>query len=284
MRVDEGMGYALGGFELSGTDEEGVQWKTLDVEDWWAAASTTNQAVQNLLADGGWLPPSQLEPKALRLVGRFFAPDRPAGRRAALRFNNALPSRAPVPLVVSEDGVVCHRLVVVEGVPSLPRPTDVYAAFDVQLVASDPRLLGGDGSSPYQFQGEAFLPVASGGLRLPTVVPFSIGATVVSGSVTVTATGNAQPPVLIRINGPAVSPIIRDEDGGSMPLNISLDAGQWLDVDLDARTIKLNGTVSRRNLLRGRWITPRSGMVLSLDAAVYDPLTSMTVHWTDASF
>ena len=113
--------------------------------------------------------------------------------------------------------------------------------------------------------------------------PFQITASVVNGSVTVTAQGDAPPPVLVRINGPVVQPIIRDELGGQMPLDISLDAGQWLDVDLDARTIKINSTVNRRNLLRGPWITPRPGMVLSLDAAVYNPATSMTVFWTDAS-
>ncbi|ALE91814.1 hypothetical protein AOC05_04915 [Arthrobacter alpinus] len=172
----------------------------------------------------------------------------------------------------------------IDGAPKIPRPTDVYASFDLLLTAPASRLFSGDGSSPYQFSASVFLPFTSGGLQLSVTAPFSIGATVVNGSVTVTAAGDAPPPVLVRVNGPAVQPVIRDGDGDSMLLDISLDAGQWLDVDLDARTIKINSTVNRRNVLRGPWIVPRAGMVLSLDAAVYDPLTSMTVFWTDASY
>ncbi|POH58262.1 hypothetical protein CVS28_12530 [Arthrobacter glacialis] len=199
-------------------------------------------------------------------------------------FNATIPVRDLAPLVLSDFGDVCHRLIRQEGDPDVRLVSDYEFTFSVQLVAPKARKLGGDGSAAYQFSATAFLPSTTGGLQAPFTVPFSIGATVVNGSVTVTATGDAPPPVLVRINGPAVQPIIRDQDGGSMLLDISLDAGQWLDVDLDARTIKINSTVNRRNLLRGPWIVPRSGMVLSLDAAVYDPLTSMTVFWTDASY
>lgn len=487
MRIVGGFGVTLGGFDLQGLDPHGVSWKTNEIEDWLAPPGNTGQVVQNQFADGGWLTPSFMEPKVLRLVGRLYAADRAGARAAVARLSAALPVRGLVPLVVSEDGVVTHRLVRVEGAPKIPRPTDVYASYDLLLTSPDSRLFGGDGSTDFQHSGTAFLPSTSGGLQVlgaevlrtnlatnpsaevdvagysfsagnagvvegarvtasprfgiacaqatwttastggspgiqyqaaaasgvvgdvrsasawvrtnqsknislllrlrsgtanvsnttgPTVsvpantwteikcensvatgsydniflwalpvapgntfavgdtlamdgvqiatgpsvagtyfdgstpstgsrtyawtgapndsastessvgglqAPFQIGATVVNGSVTVTASGDAPPPVLVRINGPVVQPIIRDELGGQMPLDISLSAGQWLDVDLDARTIKINSTVNRRNLLRGPWITPRSGMVLSLDAAVYNPDTSMTVHWTDAN-
>lgn len=284
MRTSDGHGVALGGLDLTGTDEFGVSWKVNALDDWDAPSGDTGKVIQNAFADGGWVAPSYREPKTVRLVGRLYAPDRPAARAAIYRLTAALPITRLASVAVSEDGTLTHRWVKVEGTPNIPRPTDVYASFDVILTAADSRLLSGDGSTPYQYQATAYLPSTAGGLQLGVQAPFSIGATVVNGSVTVTASGDAPPPVLVRINGPAVSPVIRDQDGGSMPLDITLTAGQWLDVDLDAKTIKINSTVNRRNLLRGAWITPRAGMVLSLDAAAYDPLTSMTVFWTDASY
>ena len=284
MRVVDGIGVTMNGLDLNGTDEFGVSWNTSALDDWIGRPGTTGGFIQNQFADGAWVTPAYFEPKSVRLVGRLVAPDRPTARAAVERFNAALPSKVLGVVANHEDGVVTHRWMRIEGDPKLPRPTDVYASFDVVLTSPDSRLFGGDGSALYQFSGTAFLPSTTGGLQAPFTVPFSIGATVVNGSVAVTASGDAPPPVLVRINGPAVQPVIRGDLGGAMPLDISLDAGQWLDVDLDARTIKINSTVNRRNLLRGAWITPRAGMVLSLDAAVYDPLTSMTVFWTDASY
>lgn len=284
MRIVGGMGVTLDGFDLNGTDGFGVSWKVNEVEDWESPPGNTGEIIQNQFSDGGWVTPGYLEPKSVRLVGRLHAPDRPAARAAIDRLKARLPLKALGPVVVSEDGRAEHRWVKVEGAPKIPRPTDVYASFDVVLTSPDSRLLGGDGTEDYQFSATAYLPSAVGGLQLPVTPPFTIGATVIGNSVTVAAEGNAQPPVLVRVNGPAVQPIIRDDTGGQMVLDISLDAGQWLDVDLDARNIKINGQVNRRNVLRGPWITPRPGMTLSLDAAVYDPLTSMTVFWTDASY
>lgn len=284
MRTIEGLGYSLDGLDLNGPDGAGVDWLVFEVEDWDSRPSTTGQVFQKDFAHGGWMTPAWDEKHVMRLTGRMKCPDRPASSEAGRQFNRALPMYGLAALARSMDGVTQHRKVRVYGVPKIVRPTDTYITYDVIIEAPDARKLGGDGSTPYQFSATAFLPSTTGGLQLGVTAPFSIGATVVNGSVTVTARGDAPPPVLVRINGPIVGPVIRDRDGNSMPLDISLDAGQWLDVDLDARTIKLNSTVSRRNVLRGRWITARSGMVLSLDADVYNPLANMTVFWTDASY
>lgn len=489
MRLTEGLGYQINGLDLSGDDGLGAEWLVFTLGGWDNFPPASGEVFDQAFSDGGWITPGYFEPLTLRLSGRFFSIDRPSANAAIRRLNRALPMKTLAPVAVQEDGRVDHRWVRVSGAPVIERPTDRYVTFDLTLIAPDPRLLSGDGSTPYQHQQSAFLPSTTDGLQVrgaevvrtnlatnpsfesgstgmggtaaaaggatvalstdwaasgtrslkitgngsldysgaypwgafgtavmgrmgveagktytvsadyyqstvqaspwpstarsmwfgptgnigdmwakaeaPNVVgvsrisctftipfgttemnaaftlgtrtgsgyydnvlieegvtagtyfdgstaatasrtyawaaaandspstessvgglqvPFQITASVVNGSVTVTAQGDAPPPVLVRINGPAVQPIIRDELGGSMPLDISLDAGQWLDVDLDNRTIKINSSVSRRNLLRGPWITPRAGMVLSLDAAVYDPATSMTVFWTDASY
>lgn len=272
----------LGGFTLSGTDGFGVSWKVNDVENWDAPPSTTGRVEQKAGADGGWVPPAFFEPHPLRLVGRMIAPDRPTLKAAVARFNGCLPLKLLKPFAVTEDGVDQHRWVRVEGAVKIARPTDTYASFDVQFVAPDYRLLGGDGSQAWQFQQTVYLPVTTGGRIWPAKWPYTIAATVIGNSVTLADTGDAQPPVMIRINGPVTRPVIRDDEGSSMLLDLTLTIGQWVDVNLDARTIKLNGTASRRNTLRGKWIVPRSGMTLRYESATYNPTTSMTVFWTHA--
>lgn len=284
MRTVDGLGYSLGGLDLNGTDDAGVDWLVFDVEDWDSRPATTGQVLHKPFSHGGWMTPAEDQKHVMRLTGRLQAGDRVSGSEGARQFNRVLPMYDAAVLARSMDGVTHHRRVRVYGVPKIVRPSNTYATYDVIVEAPDPRKLGGDGSTPYQHSATAFLPSTSGGLQIPLQLPFQIAASVVSGSVTVEAVGDASPPVLVRINGPATQPTIRDEMGGAMPLDITLSAGQWLDVDLDARTIKINSTVNRRNLLRGPWITPRPGMALSLDAAVYNPATSMTVFWTDASY
>lgn len=251
---------------------------------WWDGVGGTGETKQREFADGAWITPDYDEARTIVVEGHIWADDQSTLRDGIEWFKSQVPKSDLGAFVAFEHEHVSHVRVRRDGKPTFPWGGGLAADFSIQLIAPDARKLGGDGSTPYQFQATAYLPSTTGGLQLPITVPFSIGATVVGNSVTVTATGDANPPVLVRINGPAVQPIIRDELGGVMPIDISLSAGQWLDVDLDARTIKINSTVNRRNLLRGPWITPRSGMTLTLDAAVYDPLTSMTVFWTDASY
>lgn len=290
MRLERGIGWSLGGLDLSGIDHNGVDWWVKDVQGWDSPPSSTLGVIQNQFADGGHIGPAFLEPHPMVIVGVASVPEMPMRESRALikaamaEFVSCIPVRFPAPLALADGGELVHRMVIQEGQPDVRLTSDYRFTFSVQVVAPKARKLGGDGSAPYQSSATAYLPSSVGGLQLPVMAPFGIGATVIGNSVTVTARGNARPPVLVRINGPAVQPIIRDDQGGQMVLDISLDAGQWLDVDLDARTIKINSQVSRRNVLRGPWITPRAGMTLSLDAAVYDPLTSMTVFWTDASY
>lgn len=250
---------------------------------WWDGVGGTGKSFQNEFADGAWITPAFDEARTIVVEGHIWADDQPTLRDGIAWVKSQVPKSELGPFVAVEHERVSHVLVRRDGQPEVRWDGGLSASFSIQLTAPDSRILSGDGSTPYQHSATAFLPSTTGGLQPPFMVPFSIGATVIGNSVTVTATGDAPPPVLVRINGPVVQPIIRDDAGGQMPLDISLSAGQWLDVDLDARTIKINSTVNRRNLLRGPWITPRPGMVLSLDAAVYNPATSMTVFWTDAS-
>jgi hypothetical protein len=79
-----------------------------------------------------------------------------------------------------------------------------------------------------------------GGVTLPTVLPGRL----VGGSITITNTGDAAAPLLLRLDGPVPEPWIRVQrpDGVTQSVRFDLDlaAGQWLTVDSVSRQALLN--------------------------------------------
>lgn len=117
-------------------------------------------------------------------------------------------------------------------------------------------------------------------------VPFAIPATVTNNVVAIGSSGTAPPRVTVTIaavNEPLVNPQIMDDAGNRMTFALTLSPGQFLVIDLDKKTILLNGTASRRTALRGSWITARPGMTLTFNAEGFAPTNqaTATVAWTD---
>lgn len=62
--------------------------------------------------------------------------------------------------------------------------------------------------------------------------------------------GNRETPVVLTITGPVLNPqIVSDTAGKTMLFNIDLLVGETLVIDSYYRTVKLNGTTNRRNVL-----------------------------------
>lgn len=272
----------LNGFTLQGSDSFGAVWSTSVFDGWWDSPGSTGSTAQNAWADGGWIDEAFLQPRTLVAGGLVRGADRPSTRQAIDRLLAAIPVRTLAPLSVMEDGLSRSVRVRQEHKPVISWLSDTLASWNVQLTAPDPRRFSGDGVSAFTYSASTGLPSTTGGLTLPLTAPFSIGATVTSGSVTVTNQGNATPPVRVTFTGPVVNPILRTTTGGYMAFNITLDAGQTLVVDLDKRTVKINGTVNRRNVMSGSWITPAAGTVLMFDSTTYNSAAQMSVQWSDA--
>jgi hypothetical protein len=280
MRLDHGIGWSLNGFDLSGTDPAGVRWLVKDVDGWDDPASTKGGVVQNDYADGGWVEPTFLEPPSLVAKVRLLAPTRPESIRAREAFKAIIPVRTLAPLVLTDGGVVRHRMVKQEGKPSIKQVSDHHVDISLQLVAPDVRILSGDGTAKFTYSASTGLPKTSGGQQVGIQAPFQIAATVTSGTVVITNAGNAKPPVKVLITGPVVNPAI-SAGGVRMDFVITVDVGQTLEVDLDKKTVKLNG-VNRRSTLSGQWITPAAGTVLKFNASTPNDAALMTVQWSDA--
>lgn len=126
--------------------------------------------------------------------------------------------------------------------------------------------------------------LSGGGLTVPVTVP----ATVTAGRVTIAGLGTRPVGMQVRIDGPVQEPRVSMLAAGvttTLRLWLTLDVGQWLDIDTAAKTVYLNGTASRRGQASGGWPTlPPNGVAaeLAFDASVYDPTTQLTATWRDA--
>lgn len=121
---------------------------------------------------------------------------------------------------------------------------------------------------------------APGGLDVPFVIP----AVHIDGSVVAEVTGNAPAKASLRIDGPVIFPEVHHlESGRSLTFDLILEDDQWLEIDLDRRTVLLNGQASRRGRMRGQWfeLTPGTN-TLAFAADSNDRDASLTVTWRDA--
>lgn len=130
------------------------------------------------------------------------------------------------------------------------------------------------------------LPVVTGGLTVPFTVPFTIGASVLSGRRQVTNAGTATVGLTLRIDGPVEDPrvsVLADGTVTTLTIGLTLLAGQWLEVDTGARTVYLNGTSSRRGSAYGGWpMLPSGAHELAFDAATYEASAQLSASWRDA--
>jgi len=293
MRTPGGSGWALNGFSTDGTDEAGVEWiTTSETEGWDDMAGTRGGVVPREDGDGGRVEPTYAEPVPVVYRVRIKAPDPEAADRALDQLKAAVPVRLPAPLVYVRRGQARHRLVKQEGKPNFKRVSETIIDAAIQLVAPDWRVFGGDGSGPTFIAGPVGLPRVEGGKRISAAKPLRLApggmrivAKVASGQIVLGTEGTETPPTIIRITGPVPDFTIKATRGDTIQAQRYIEAvpaGQFLDIDLGRRTVKINGTVSRRNRLVGRWIVPAPGTVFEFTSSTYNENASMAITATSA--
>jgi hypothetical protein len=86
-------------------------------------------------------------------------------------------------------------------------------------------------------------------------VAFSINATTVTGQVGLTNPGNESGPVVLRIDGPCVGPVVTHVSTGNALVfssSLVLQSGEFLLIDMDARTALANGQSNRAGYITSR--------------------------------
>lgn len=110
----------------------------------------------------------------------------------------------------------------------------------LQYDAADPRLYG---AASVLSTAAA---TAGGGRTYNRVYPLVYGAGGTGGTLLVTNLGNFPSRPILRVLGPSTTPRIENiEAGRFLAADVAVAAGEYLEFDLDAHTVMLNGTASR---------------------------------------
>jgi hypothetical protein len=153
-----------------------------------------------------------------------------------------------LPLMFQLPGQAQNRMVYCRC-RKLDLPIDVSYSMDdgsaaVLLEAVDPRI--------YDVTLQSLLtsqPVMTGGLGFP-LGPFPVGFGSVGsgGMIFATNAGNFNTRPVLGISGPCINPVVENRTAGqTLAFSITLGVGDTLTVDLNARSVLLNGPASRRN-------------------------------------
>lgn len=173
-------------------------------------------------------------------------------------------------------GNALQRLVKLDGDLDPPlQEGQAILTYQAQFFAEDPRAYS---QTQTQVSSSA-LSTSIGGLIFADPFPwtFNPGA---AGSVAVTQAGNRPTPQIFRIHGAVTNPqIIRNSTGLRISLIGSIAAGDYLEVDVQKRTIKLNGTSNLLNFLD----SPNTSWAMEIPASPTSETYSLTAQSNDSN-
>lgn len=261
-------------------DDTGVGWVMSTCPGWSGSPAGTLQVTQKPRSDGGYSSESYMTPRVMAPTGFMWAPTQDALVDAKDRLNSAF-SLADATMTVREGST--QRMITVrrQDVTLFGDETEVWSSWSAQVVAADPRKMG----TPSIVS--TALPSSTGGLTVPFTVPFTIDSTVVTGQASAINPGNVNGPVLIRIDGPVVGPVITHVGSGAtltFASSYSLAAGAWLEIDMENKSVLENGQASRNGFITSRgWSQFEPGNnTWAFTAQVFSAGARMTVTATPA--
>ncbi|MGC3954639.1 MAG: phage tail family protein [Propionicimonas sp.] len=255
----------LGGLSLvADPDDDGVTWRCphATIDGWWSSPAPVMETQQRPRTHGVWVGESWLPGRSISLrgwceVSDWDASDARARVQAALDRLHAAASLTDTPLTIADSGRELGATVRRSGEVGVRWVNHRLAQWTVQLLAADPRKLGG------VLSASTGLPSTAGGLTVPFTVPFAIEAQVQSGLVSLTNPGTIDGPVTLRIDGPVTAPRVTHVNSGRalvFAASLDLSAGEYLIVDMQRREVLAQGEASRMTYVTDRgWSTFEPG-------------------------
>lgn len=133
------------------------------------------------------------------------------------------------------------------------------AKVSLQLRSTDPRLYGPTQSNTVP------LPTPIGGMKFPATFPLSFGGGSATGDIAIDNAGNFEMRPVLVITGPCTDPkVVNDQTGWSLVFTnpsqtgYTLNTGDKLIVDLQARTVTLMTAGSNVGVPHENWVVPGS--------------------------
>lgn len=237
-----------------------------DITGWDDGAGSTGTVTQRAAEDGGWTDPAHLTPRVIELKLKLAGTSFVNVSRSISRISAGIPLSKLGTLAVNDHGDVLQAQVRQSADPLSSRK-GAAASLSISLIAPDPRRF-----SPAVITASTGLPHTTGGLSLPISFPLSIGATVVSGVLSVTNAGTYRTPPVFTITGPcpAGATITLRETGATLRFAEAIPAGRQLVIDTAHQTAVLDGVAPRT--VTGMWFQYPPGVSsVAFAANSYDP-------------
>ncbi|MEU9405030.1 hypothetical protein AB0E08_04880 [Streptomyces sp. NPDC048281] len=280
--VLDGLQATLGSVALGAVDANGVAW-FLQTMEGWDSPDARSEFTDREADHGAWASPVYLSSRPITLGGTITAPTQALLETAMEQLRSAA-GLTDTLLTVAET-IPKQATVRRSGKPIMQYVTGNTATYSVMVTAADPRRYSTSLSA-----GTTALPSTTGGLTFAVTFPVTFSATTVAGSIAAVNSGNFETRPVLTITGPVVAPSIAAlyPDGTVRQLIYSLDlaSGDVLTIDTDARTVLLNGAISRRRFLTvsGGWPTIAAGQSVTYQftSSTYNATTTLTATWRSA--
>ena len=269
---------SLGSVALGEMDAEGNLWVLSSIEGWLSPGSS-GQVTQRTRRHGGWRSKAYYTPRGLTVHGSLIT-DRPNVGDVLDRLLDAIPLDVPAPLTVygvnGDDRLMYVRQ---EGEPDVSIVSPYEATYSIGLVAPDGVKFGA-----IEKVASTNLPSSIGGLTVPLTVPFSVESVTVSGSAVVENSGTSPTYPRVLVYGPVTDARLTSvETGETLHVNLTLAAGEYMDLDFANHTAYLNGNASRRGYISGTWFALPPGVTsVAFNSPTYSDSASAQVVWRDA--
>jgi len=168
---------------------------------------------------------------------------------------------------------------------AIPYDVETYQRIGtatVELIASDPRIY--DANVQNVSTGMA---QSAAGMAFPATFPLSFGTAGAGGLIQVNNLGIFAVRPVLTVAGPCDTPILSNVTSGKkLRFNLVLASTDTLSVDLDARTVVLNGTASRRSALTAdsQWweIAPGLTTISFTNGGAYQAAASLAFPFRSA--
>jgi hypothetical protein len=264
------------GFSLIGADALGGFWTLQDLQGWHDGVALRRSRQDKAQQDGAWESTGNKSGRSITVSGMARFRD-PVSAKVASRNLRAIIGGGRADMTVIDSGGELHSTVELDDL-KITSINELMFSWSVLLYAPDPLLYG-----PPAFGSATLAGGAGTGLVYPLVYPRDYGvlAGQTPGSVAVSNAGTASYWPRLRIDGPVPNPVVSlDVSGDWVRFNGVLATGQWLDIDLTARRVLLNGQVSLRQFVTssGRWLAvPPGGGSVSWAADAADPAAKLSV-------
>jgi hypothetical protein len=256
------------GFQFVGLDAAGGLWRVTGMTGWYVGAQDRHDRLPKAQQDGAWPSTGHADDIPISVSGTARFNDPVAAKLAARQFRTVGGHGTSEMVVIDAAGALTAS--VERDGKSVDWVNHFMFTWSLLLTANDPLFYG-----PPTY-GSANLSTATPGAgRIwPRAWPtdWGIPAGVTPGAVAVANAGTAAYWPRMRIDGPAVNPVVTlVESGAWVRLNGTVLAGQWVDINApEIRNVLLQGQVSIRH-----WPVTYSGDWLAV------PVGGGSVAWTD---